>query len=765
MKKMRLIAAMSLVGLGLSGLSGCAELPGGETNDTTKASISISVNGTAVEANGSVTVNELTPFTLKATVNNGEADDVVSWGSSTASAFTFSSSTGLETTATANYASSTPIQLFAQLQDDASVKTTVNVTVNPAELTYKLSVDTSAMDLSYDLGDTFSSDGLVVILTGYAGETAQDPVEIGSDEYELSIADGTILETAGQVEVTVTADEYEAQPAKFSITVEDNPLYPLQRNLAALEDENSLTTIEYSNGSQSPTYSSTVSSWNGFALNTGTKSLYQETADGLRKFTVNAGEGNSFSLTDAGYIYDSYDVSTLTAREMLDMDMATTADVFASLPLDGLKITESNDEVVVYDVDADTGKTYDTVLSLSGYSALEDKAIFLIQAELMTRYSLDVTISAFDDLSTVIEIDYTSDLNELYSQYLGMPTSLTAQIMLSTIGSSSLEVYLEGLVEDGDFEEKPAVSDTFKSVLDTIRGGKYFADFAYNGYTNTNAQYVGNDKYNGVIENFGKPDATGEDIAEIISTINVVVDTAGKSYKDQALADASGLAFKSTQQVTDPDGSLDLYPTEWEEVDQTFELTTGQTGNYFPYEGSTYEDMSESMIWSPSLWNGFYNIDGLEHDLSEYWDKVYEVSGQVTLGSGEEAETVQAVVGSYNLYGSLSYKTESGKTGIIDQLTTLRSMSVYFDQYISELEEALGSQLYNSKVNIEYQLVDGDWSNPYSSITIQTYAGGMGEVNIGYVDQMDLYDFGSASNPTVDSFLKLLTDTPTEPQA
>lgn len=763
MKKMRLIAAMSLVGLGLSGLSGCGELPGGETNDTTKASISISVNGTAVEANGSVTVDELTPFTLKATVNNGDADDVVSWGSSTASAFTFSSSTGLETTATANYASSTPIQLFAQLQDDASVKTTVNVTINPAELTYKLSVDTSAMDLSYDLGDTFSSDGLVVILTGYAGETAQDPVEIGSDEYELSIADGTVLETAGQVEVTVTADEYEAQPAKFSITVEDNPLYPLQRNLAALEDENSLTNIEYSNGSQTPTYSSTVSSWNGFALNTDTHSLYQETADGLRKFTVNAGEGNSFSLTDAGYIYDSYDVSTLTAREMLDMDMATTADVFASLPLDGLKITESNDEVVVYDA---TGETYDAVLSLSGYSALEDNATFLIQKGAMSTYTLDVTISAFDDLSTVIEIDYTSDLNEIYSQILDMPTSLTAQFMLSTIGSSSLEVYLEGLVEDGDFEEKPAVSDTFKSVLDTIRGGKYFADFAYNGYTNTNAQYVGNDKYNGVIENFGKPESqTSDVITEIISAMNILVDTAGKSYKGQALTNSSLVYFESTQHVSDPNELTSLYPTEWQKVDDSFELNEGQTGNYTPYEYA-YQDLANGgMVWSPAGWNGFLKISNLEMDVSEYWDKVYESSGTALDPSDETGQsTVDYVSGSYNLYGSLSYKS-GDETGILDQLTTLRSMSVYFDQYISALEEALGSQLYNSKVNIEYQLVDGDWSNPYSFITIQTYAGGMGEVNIGYVDQMDLYDFGSASNPTVDSFLELLTDTPTEPQA
>ena len=758
MKKMRLIAAMSLVGLGLSGLSGCGELPGGETNDTTKASISISVNGTAVDANGSVSVDELTPFTLKATVNNGDADDVVSWGSSTPNAFTFSSSTGLETTATANYASSTPITLFAQLQDDASVKTTINVTVNPAELTYKLSVDTSEMDLSYDLGDTFSSDGLVVMLTGYAGETAQDPVEIGSDEYELSIADGTVLETAGQVEVTVTADEYEAEPAKFSITVEDNPLYPLQRNLAALKDENSLTTIEYSNGSQKPTYSSTVSSWNGFALNTGTKSLYQETADGLRKFRVNYNEqGNPSSLTDAGYIYDSYDVSTLTAREMLDMDMATTADVFASLPLDGLRITESNGDGVVYDV---TGKTYDTVLSLSGYSALEDNATLLMQMGAMSTYTLEVSISAYDDLSTVIEIDYTSDLDEMYSQI--MPVSLTAQFMLSTIGSSSLEVYLEGLVEDGDFEEKPAVSDTFKSVLDTIRGGKFFADFAYNGYSNTNAQYVGNGKYNGVIENFGKLDATGKNVTEIKSGMNILVDTAGKSYKDQALTNSSYVYFESTQTVSNPNELTSLYPTKWQKVDDSFALSNE---NYKAYEES-YQDLANGgMVWSPAGWNGFLNISGLEMDVSEYWDKVSESSGTALDPSDETGQTtLDFVSGSYNLYGSLYYES-GGKTGILDQLTTLRSMSVYFDQYVSALESELGLQLYNSKVNIQYQLVNGDWSNPYSFITIQTYAGAMDEVNIGYIDQMDLYDFGSASNPTVDSFLELLTDTPTEPQA
>ena len=247
--------------------------------------------------------------------------------------------------------------------------------------------------------------------------------------------------------------------------------------------------------------------------------------------------------------------------------------------------------------------------------------------------------------------------------------------------------------------------------------------------------------------------------------MNILVDTAGKSYKGQALTNSSLVYFESTQHVSDPNELTSLYPTEWQKVDDSFELNEGQTGNYTPYEYA-YQDLANGgMVWSPAGWNGFLKISNLEMDVSEYWDKVYESSGTALDPSDETGQsTVDYVSGSYNLYGSLSYKS-GDETGILDQLTTLRSMSVYFDQYISALEEALGSQLYNSKVNIEYQLVDGDWSNPYSFITIQTYAGGMGEVNIGYVDQMDLYDFGSASNPTVDSFLELLTDTPTEPQA
>lgn len=222
MKKIRLIAAMSLVGLGLSGLSGCGELPGGETNETTKASISISVNGTAVEANGSVSVDELTPFTLKATVNNGEADDVVSWGSSTPNAFTFSSSTGLETTATANYASSTPITLFAQLQDDASVKTTINVTVDPAEREYQLSLNVPEDLKTFTQGDAFTTNGLEVMVQETVNGSVTDSYLISEEEYTVSIAEGTILSDAGRQTVTVTATDETYGSATYDITVTEN---------------------------------------------------------------------------------------------------------------------------------------------------------------------------------------------------------------------------------------------------------------------------------------------------------------------------------------------------------------------------------------------------------------------------------------------------------------------------------------------------------------------------------------------------------------
>lgn len=300
MKKMRLIAAMSLVGLGLSGLSGCAELPGGETNETTKASISISVNGTAVEANGSVSVDELTPFTLKATVNNGDADDVVSWGSSTPSAFTFSSSTGLETTATANYASSTPITLFAQLQDDASVKTTVNVTINSTEREYQLSVNVPENLKTFTQGDAFTANGLEVIVKETVNGKVTDSYLISAEEYTVSIPEGTVLKDAGRQTVTVTATDETFGSATYDITVVENELFPISDAI------NKLNSVGYTYGSVNSSgrvsLSEYVTSDRYFDSMTGI--YYRLENDGkVKRYEQLSTTADSYTLRDLGNAY------------------------------------------------------------------------------------------------------------------------------------------------------------------------------------------------------------------------------------------------------------------------------------------------------------------------------------------------------------------------------------------------------------------------------------------------------------------------------
>lgn len=300
MKKMRLIAAMSLVGLGLSGLSGCGELPGGETNDTTKASISISVNGTAVAANGSVSVDELTPFTLKATINNGEADDVVSWGSSTPNAFTFSSSTGLETTATANYASSTPITLFAQLQDDASVKTTVNVTINPAEREYQLSLNVPEDLKTFTQGDAFTANGLEVMVQETINGSVADSYLISKEEYTVSIVEGTILSHAGRQTVTVTATDETFGSATYDITVLENELFPIADAI------NKLNSVGYTYGSVNTSgmisFSEYVTSDRYFDSMTGI--YYRLENDGkVKRYEQLSTTADSYTLRDLGNAY------------------------------------------------------------------------------------------------------------------------------------------------------------------------------------------------------------------------------------------------------------------------------------------------------------------------------------------------------------------------------------------------------------------------------------------------------------------------------
>ncbi|MCH4210285.1 MAG: bacterial Ig-like domain-containing protein [Bacilli bacterium] len=89
---------------------------------------------------------------------------------------------------------------------------TLSVTVSSAVRSLQsISISTLPNTTTYSTGSTFSTKGLVVI-----GNYNLDPLTIEITDYSISPADGTTLQTAGTITVTVT---YQGFTATFDITV------------------------------------------------------------------------------------------------------------------------------------------------------------------------------------------------------------------------------------------------------------------------------------------------------------------------------------------------------------------------------------------------------------------------------------------------------------------------------------------------------------------------------------------------------------------
>ena len=217
-KSFKALAVLSLFGLGLGSVTACG--PG-------EKSIIISVDGNQIAVGESYTISEGQRFDLSATVMNGSSTDVVRWGTNAASAFTFDSTVGNEVTATANKVSTADgYQVFATLESDASVRSTISLVVNEATRTYKLTVDTSDAQTNFVQGDTFNADNLIVnVETLLNGSASGDVIELSSNDYTTSIAPGTVLNDLGALTVKVTANNTEYGSATYSITVGENPSY------------------------------------------------------------------------------------------------------------------------------------------------------------------------------------------------------------------------------------------------------------------------------------------------------------------------------------------------------------------------------------------------------------------------------------------------------------------------------------------------------------------------------------------------------------
>ena len=240
-KSLKALAVLSLFGLGLGSVTAC----GGSSK-----SITISVNGTAVGAEG-VHVDEGSTFTLNATVDNGSESDVVVWSTNSPSAITFSSHSGAEITATANTPTTSGWVISASLEGDTTVSTAITVYIDEATRTYEISVDTANTRTTFFQGDTFNTQGLVVNETEFLNGVEGDTVELGSNEYTTSIAVGTVLDTLGSQTVTVTSVSDPTLTDTYVINVVENPV---ENFLTTMESFDSNNYVEYTITSKNGNY-------------------------------------------------------------------------------------------------------------------------------------------------------------------------------------------------------------------------------------------------------------------------------------------------------------------------------------------------------------------------------------------------------------------------------------------------------------------------------------------------------------------------------
>ena len=755
-KSIKALAVLSLFGLGLGSVTACGGQGSGK-------SIEISVNGTVVVDGGRATVDELSTFTLTATVEGGEEGDSILWSSNSPTALAFDKTTGSEVTATANTPSTTGWQVSAELEGDASVRSTISIIVNEVTKTYAVTVDTSNAKTNYNQGEAFTSQGLVVNKSLLAnGEVVEGHnVEMGADEYTLSIADGTLLTGAGTIEVTVTPTDTTLQPGKFSITVAKDELYLLNMALNHYAETPDLelvtTSIEGEGEAASVVDSSIASVWGDYALeiDSTTKALYHSTENGIHKYEVGADKATqSYTLTDAGTLYDSYypivddDPSVMFDINMVSSPRDLTSDLFINLtlveedPTQGVALylaspsTTGASGIYEYVASRDIYYSLASVLSMADPTATTNYGIYVMAGP---DYELDI-LSMFDTTSA-------------YAAQLGYQNVAQTVMSLSEVPDDYIEAELQNLVENNKVSPRPATDATFKNVIDSIATGDfdaYFGDGSF--FSDLNCEYHGNENYTAVVSNLvDYPNATQTslgDPASISSEATIFFDAEGKTFDGVAFPQGTKTlqyTYESTQNEVkkDENGEFILIPDEYEPI------TDLKQSDLSAYDFGIEESSMAQIL--PSQWNGFFWVEGMDQDIYSYWDKNYSYS------SHDETLGVDYVRGSYNLYGSLILKTSTGYISY-DMLNALGNMSPYIGGFL----EQYAPTYINCKVMLEYQLVENDWSNKNSYVRIYTYVSdGTSEdtiyQNLGYIDVMSITNIGNGSYEPAEQVLTHLT--------
>ena len=735
-KSLKALAVLSLFGLGLGSVTAC----GGSSK-----SITISVNGTAVGAEG-VHVDELSTVTFSATIDGGAETDTVVWATNSASAFTFSSTTGNEVTATANTPSTTGYVVSATLEGDASVTTSITVYVDEATRTYELMVDTSNAVTTYDTGDAFSTQGLVVNAAELANGTVVNSYELGADEYTLTNADdgstiknGDILTEEGLMTINVTPVDDTYKATSFVISVEFNAVSIVTTTLDSFAKNGSIFMNfvygQTNKGFDILGYDAQTGIWGDYLVDfvgtNGISQIYHQENGEVRKYFMEKTAENTYNILkyDQPMYYNYEAITDVTEMASLNQ-IPTYLDIYNDDIEDALTYVEaSSDGAYVFTVDPNSS-LFNTILNTSGI-----------------QYDDAVQSAAASGQKVSAEVQAVADGTSVMFDVYAYPSSNTNNVLAvrSTIYTamdlSSDSIY--GLIDSNisNYQGETTSKARFDDALSKVKGNNFDINYGSNLFGNLFCEMHANDRY--VSNEVYITDQTGATMVQVNGIATLPGGTSNVGGEEKTVP-AGDYVFMYIDKVTvdqDSDGNI---TKEFASPMKFITSPTATDKSYFQANDFGAEESNLNLAYV----EGFIDYSNLEA-ANTYWDMEYEVS----FTDSSTQMTVEQ--GSYNFYGS-------SETDLFNFFVTMLGED-YWNQYVEM--SGLPTTLGQCKVNLWYQLVDNSWGNGQMSfIRLTTYLcdGSTDEgalENIGAVDIMTIHNIGNGQSSLLEDFYNSITPT------
>ena len=220
-KGFTLVAAISLVSLGVGALASCG-----------KGEAASPIHFLGLNENNSIDVKVDAPYTVSIKMDEGYEDSTVLWTSNASSKVELE---GDNSSVSITVSEVGTFIITASINTEGVILSN-NFTVNATRgvETYALAAEFNGTT-SFKQGQAFTTRGLSVKkVKSVDGVPTKNAVELSSTDYTLSIQPGTILTEVGEIEVIVTALDTTIAPTSFKINVEAEPGYLLTECLGQI---------------------------------------------------------------------------------------------------------------------------------------------------------------------------------------------------------------------------------------------------------------------------------------------------------------------------------------------------------------------------------------------------------------------------------------------------------------------------------------------------------------------------------------------------